>query len=245
MITITVLMSDMCFVQFCHMVMSTSRECQSNALKKLAEKEKPKPSKSSSSTGAKGSPRKNKQKKQPLENGVDYGYLEQSDDEPTSVSAKERKSSVPKVSSGKVSPVTSPRRPSSVSSSPKRAPAEKPNQTVEKKHSLKISVTPPAVSVEEFVVSEGSDMDEDDLIVVAPSGRGKLESRSETVLSAGGLSTDAIDKLKSKSTTLLKKGQKEPALDLSVPGSHSASVSKGKKSKVKEPKNLKVGFSLV
>jgi Ca2+-binding EF-hand superfamily protein len=245
------------YQEFCQMVMSTSKECQSNALKKLAvkDKDKSKPSKATSSTGAKGSPKKNKQKKQTSENRVDYGYLEQSDgDEPTSVPIKERKSSVPKISSNKASPVTSPQRKSSVSPSPIRSPAEKTNQTAERKFSLKtespLSVvserrpslkteSPPAVTVEDFVVSEGSGVDEDDLIVVAPSGRGKLESKSETVLSAGGLSTDAVDKLKSKSTTLLKKIQKEPALDLSAPGSPSTSVSKGKKSKVKEPKNLK------
>lgn len=229
--------------QFCHMMMSTSNQCKANSLKKLAEREKPRPDEGELSKEPKDSVKK-KQKKQPSQNGFDRGYLEQSDDEPTSVSTKEEKPKVSKVSSSKTSPITSPQRLSSLGSSPKTARAKGRHQAQENKPLLKLenAVSPPAVSVEEFVVSEGSGTDEDDLVVVTDSGRGKLESRSETVVTAGGLSASraVLDRLKSKSSSLLKKGQKEPALDLSTPGSHSASASKGKKGKVKEPRNLKV-----
>ena len=245
------------------MVMTTSKRCQSNSLKKLAKQEKHKSQKeeaksetdrkteATSSREKKEAKKQNKQMKREEQKGFDEEYLQQSDDENASASlAKNGKSKTSDVSNSKATPTSSPQRLTKSSHSTSHKP-EKVNQTPEGKPFMFTknenarsppALSPPAVSVEEFVVSEGNDTDEDDLVVFGPSANMHLSSRSETVIAAGGSTSAAagVDKLKSKSSVLLTKKEKELVVDLSAPGSRSTRVSKGKKVRVKEPKNLKV-----
>ena len=117
-------------------------------------------------------------------------------------------------------------------------------QENEKKRTINIlpNSTPIVETVEATAtISEGSDNDEeeDDLVVMVPSSqRHQLQSKSDTFTTASVslAAVDAKEKLKAKSSSEISKFQNV----ITAKESKLSPVKKRSKSKVKEPKNLKV-----